>query len=844
MAFSKKARVMRSKSGGSRKRQYGKKPKQHKRSLRGRGKRISSKRRRYRKKRNSRKKQKGGTVLKSVGIFENKSTTYPPPWLSDSQKTTGVILKQGSFTKAAGRKANPLYASSKKARELAPKAGSLGKQPWRARHDIGADKQPSPVLVKNLDVVIHLKGWGSGDINENGVYNTAFNTTKKHLSDILLNKTSVKFVIDGDGGNACYIKVFNKILKELYDNADIKENLPKNIIIQSYKDFKDGEVKFPLTDLKSGHKHLEIQAEHYKLLNTVLSGISELIKGVEKKVKFVYQIEIIDESTHFVDVPGSNNQTLIDEIIKITDKNNLDIDIDNLDLLKDYNEPHRGITNFDENRYTGYLPYEINTKLKSFSLKNNMTGVLTRADLGFNPYEYDNEIKEPNRKIFIESVKETLKDNTFDKFVLIKKIKAKKNNKTGQDHALKGLYALQESCNIYGKENVRVICFGGGGITLIEYMYSRLFDLPKFKVIGNVFRKRDTTEEEEKEKKTSLSKMFDTNGNPVKDELRFNEGIFLNKNDEKKETLKLFFHEEPLTQTKEALKKHVILLSTHGTYSKSEKKLKRLEGETLSNTGSVKHTKKAAMLDFLVKQALIACSEIPDDTDEIIVGYDGDSHNEFADITNDNCFLPPPTQLLILIIQKLLEKKIDINKIKIGQCQRYDYIQEFNIISEDKYLTQGMGQKLTTENISKIKQILNDSAKHINIRFDSNDSSPEGSDRIIKKPSELSEPSELLLNIPIIRNKKYDYGGFNTPNEPISSTAGWLNYFETKERKGNYNLTYLISWNNSLLNEDKLGGIATYEGSITQSLKDNIVNYNEEQKIFKEVNIVGNFPVS
>lgn len=82
MAYSKKARAMRSKSGGSRKRQYGKKPKQQKQSLRRRGKRISSKRRRYRKKRNSRKKQKGGIRI----ITFKKALFNPITHLFDSER--------------------------------------------------------------------------------------------------------------------------------------------------------------------------------------------------------------------------------------------------------------------------------------------------------------------------------------------------------------------------------------------------------------------------------------------------------------------------------------------------------------------------------------------------------------------------------------------------------------------------------------------------------------------------------------------------------------------------------------------------------------------------------------
>lgn len=118
MVYSKKARAMRSKSGGSRKRQYGKKPKQQKRSLRRRGKRISSKRRRYRKK------QKGGmeggeqthkraqeeewnpllhkagpngtttsnveSIRKPGGLFEpvdKSESTYVPPWFKSSKNT-------------------------------------------------------------------------------------------------------------------------------------------------------------------------------------------------------------------------------------------------------------------------------------------------------------------------------------------------------------------------------------------------------------------------------------------------------------------------------------------------------------------------------------------------------------------------------------------------------------------------------------------------------------------------------------------------------------------------------------------------------------------------------------
>ena len=326
--------------------------------------------------------------------------------------------------------------------------------------------------------------------------------------------------------------------------------------------------------------------------------------------------------------------------------------------------------------------------------------------------------------------------------------------------------------------------------------------------------------------------------------------------------------------TKEALKKHVILISTHGSYSKSEKKLNKSKGETVSNTGAVKHTNKAAMLDFLNNQASIACSEIPVDTDEIIVGYDGDGYVS-ADKTNNFCFLPPPTQLLILIIQNLLLKGIDKSNIKIGQCQHFEYMSDINTIINKLLSGIGKYNRFNPPRFSTQKYSFNDIIsiilkEKINIIYYNNN--PEdvlnindainigkgtSSEKQLKK-QKLEEKKKFFnanktnYNVEIgryINNKfQFDFGGFNTKDiktmesispVPISSTAGWFKYFEDTDRKGKYDLTYLLCWDKELVNQDKKPKVANYRNSITESLKKNTEKYLKAKQIFNDFKVVG-----
>jgi hypothetical protein len=264
-------------------------------------------------------------------------------------------------------------------------------------------------------------------------------------------------------------------------------------------------------------------------------------------------------------------------------------------------------------------------------------------------------------------------------------------------------------------------------------------------------------------------------------------------------------------------KTHVILISTHGTYSNPNNYKPNGDKSITTNgthgdgidTGTVKHIRKKEMLDFFESQ--IKAFILPDDkTTPILLGYDGDS------IQGNNTHPPPPTQLFLMLLNKLLLD--EYTNITIGQCQGLGWGNPDHFSSINESIDNG-GMKIDGNYLSKpteIQTLLSDETKHINIlhinpetkQLDTDfklakldapkmldkwfkDTTPNQSDTeyTIKKKSESTNLFTFYNNeFYVYYADGSNYGGFKDKDTPIGSTAGWMQYLN-QNYPNNYELT-------------------------------------------------------
>ena len=373
---------------------------------------------------------------------------------------------------------------------------------------------------KDEGLIIHLKGFGGKIDKENplnfqyscsGTPNDVFpgsSTNRNITTEILsgfnailidnkdkINTHGLLLVIDGDGKEGKdveFISQFNELLKKIF--SDDEEFMKQNGIIK--ESLKLYVISFK--DCTNDGGEIEKQTTY------AMAGINQLIKSINVNVddKKVY---LIDQVAHLNDPPGCNNTALnflsdVNKWIDLSTGTTEDgatsgsPEPENLRLKQFeetvqypslYSENHQGDKNNNAILTPGTIVKDINDSLVGFNSKDSLS--FSRSDFGYDPYTksntYLNNSKNPelNREHNIKVMKSLLKENhDFSDYkrtlqtLNVNEVDITRNTpldsfgKGGQDHALKGVYALT-------KTNAKhVFSIGGGAITLLEYIYCQL----------------------------------------------------------------------------------------------------------------------------------------------------------------------------------------------------------------------------------------------------------------------------------------------------------------------------------------------------------------------------------